>query len=358
LTKLHIKRGAFILLENEKIFHLAFEGYGQKPEFGEEDLYKFSQESRIIIFDELPENPFKELMQKFGISVIVPLRTKTEFDDILILGEKLSGGPYTNQDIRLLEIFAPEAAVAIANASAVARMTRLDELKSEFITVVSHQLRTPLSVARWNFELLLEQAFGRLPKKAHNIAQDIYQTLMVLNQGLNNLMSALEIEEGKLVMRFEDIEINKEVIEDTIAGFNREIRSKKIVLKSRLSFKGIVTADRQKLKKVFEVILDNAIRYSPSGSELTISTIRQSKKLRSELLISIEDEGIGILKKNREFLFQKFFRGDEAKKMSPGGFGLGLFIAKEYIEAHGGQLWAEGKEGGGSIFYFTIPVKE
>jgi len=358
LDKMHISRGAFILVDNKKMSHFIYRKYEKKPEFNEENISELIKQNKIVVFDELIEDYLKKVMRKLEISVIVPLRTRTEFEDILVLGEKISGEPYTSQDIHLLESFAPEASVAIGNALSVERLLRFDELKSEFVTVVSHQLRTPLSVARWNFELLLEGAFGIIPAKANDIVQDTYQTLMALNQGLNNLMSVLEIEEEKMIIRTEDVEINKEIIEEAISDWEREIKAKNIRIKRRLSFKRIINIDRQKIKRVFEILLDNAIRYSQINSTITISTTWQKGGDKDEFLVLIEDEGMGVAPGDDILIFQKFFRGEEAKKMSPTGFGLSLFMAQKYIEFHGGQLWVERKKDQGSIFKFSIPIKK
>jgi len=216
-----------------------------------------------------------EELSRFGFSFALPIFAKEGLIGILLLGEKRSNESFSNKDLKFLEVVLYEAAFSIENTLNMERLMRLDELKSEFITVVSHQLRTPLSVARWNFELLLEKAFGKLPLKVEQIVQDTYQTLITLNKGLNNLMAVLEIEEGKVVMKYENVEINQDIIEETISSFKNEIQSKNITIKRRLSFKKNLNIDRQKIKKVFEVLLDNAICYSPAGSTVTISTFWQ-----------------------------------------------------------------------------------
>ncbi len=358
LAEIHISRGAFVLVDNKKIFHLAHQGYVDKPQFPDEDLNELIKQSRIVIFDEMRESHLKETMRKLEISIVVPLRAEEEHEDFLILGEKLSGNPYADQDIRFLEAFAPEAAIAIKNASNVERLMRLDEMKSEFITVTSHQLRTPLSSARWNFELLLQQEFGKIPIKANRVIRDIYRTMMILNEGVNNMMAALEIEEGKVKITRQKVQINKNFIDKTIDILKGEIKIKNITIKRKLFFKNTLRVDPEKISRVFEILLDNAIRYSPNGSVVTVFTAREEKENRNELVVAIEDEGMGILRENRELIFQKFFRGGEAKKMSPSGFGLGLFTAQKYIELHGGRLWLGEKQGPGSIFYFTVPITE
>jgi K+-sensing histidine kinase KdpD len=358
LAEVRISWGAFVLIDNKKIFHLAQKGRAGKLNFSDSDIISFIRQTKIVLFDELPEGALKERMRRLGINIIIPLRAKGETEDVLIFGEKLSGNPYVDKDINFFQVFASAAAVAIKNISNVEQILRLDELKSEFISVVSHQLRTPLSVARWNFELILDNVFGKLPAKAEQITRDTYQQFVTLTKGLNNLMAVLEIEKEEVMMKYEKTDIDKTIVEETISDLEREIKEKKIKIKKEKPIAGKFNLDQKKIKMVFEIILDNAIRYSPDNSTITISQARRRIKGKKEILISVADEGIGVLPANRETIFTKFFRGEEARKMSPNGFGLGLFMAKKYIEYHGGNLWFEKNKTVGSTFSFSIPEKK
>ena len=361
LEEMHINCGALILANGRHILHISHEGYKCQPEFSATDLREMTGLGAITIFEELSESRLKKIMRKFEIHAIVPLKTRKKRDNILILGEKLSGESYSDQDLRVFEVFAPTAAVAIANTLSVEQIIQLDELKSEFITVVSHQLRTPLSVARWNFELLLEGAFGRLSPKVKDISQNTYHALMDLNRGLNNLMIALEIEEGKIVLKYDEVDFNKEIVGEALTSLTKEINAKKIKISKKLSFSGAFFMDRHKILETVESLITNAIEYSPKGSTIEISTAAREENGRQELLFSISDQGIGVGAAHREFIFQKFFRGEEAKQTSPNGFGLSLFIAKALIYLHQGHIWLVNKsveDGPGAEFRFSLPVKK
>lgn len=360
LSEMHINCGALILANGRRILHISHEGYKCQPDFSSDDLCEMTGLAAITIFEELPESRLKKIMRKFEIHAIIPLKTRRKKDNILILGEKLSGEPYSEKDIRVFEIFAPTAAVAIANTLSVEQIIQLDELKSEFITVVSHQLRTPLSVARWNFELLLEGAFGKLLPKVKDISQNTYKALMDLNRGLNNLMIALEIEEGKVALKYDEVDFNKEIVKEALSSLEKDIKAKKIKISKKLSFTGSFLMDRHKILEIVEALLANAIEYSPTGSTVEISTSAREENGRSELLFSIRDQGIGVETAHRDLIFQKFFRGEEAKKKSPNGFGLSLFIAKALIYFHKGHIWLVDKpagSGAGAEFRFSLPVK-
>jgi signal transduction histidine kinase len=171
-------------------------------------------------------------------------------------------------------------------------------------------------------------------------------------------MSVLEIEEGKVIIRRDEVEINQDIIDEAIKNLTKEIQDKNIIIKRRFSVKRNIFIDRQKITKIFEILIDNAVRYSPVGSTVTITTAWNKEEGKEDLLVSVEDEGIGVEAENRELVVQKFFRGEEAKKMSPSGFGLSLFAARSYIEFYGGRLWVENKKGPGSIFKFCFPLDE
>ncbi|MFA5000339.1 MAG: ATP-binding protein, partial [Patescibacteria group bacterium] len=358
IGEMHISQGAIVLVNHGRIFNLSHIGYKRPPKFSSEDLIELTGRREVVVFDELEEDRLKRALRRLSIKVIVPLRTQKKRDNILILGEKLSGDPYTDQDIRLLEVFAPAAAVAISNTISVEQLIQLDELKSEFIAVASHQLRTPLSVARWNFELVLEGAFGHLSPKIRAIVGDTYRALMDLNQGLNNLMVALEIEERKVNMKYDQVDFNKDVLGEALSSLKKEIAAKEIKISKKITFKGLIRLDRHKIVETLKALITNSIEYSPAGSKVEILVQAIEEGGRRKLLFSIKDQGIGVSLKNRAFIFKKFFRGEEAKELSPNGFGLSLFIAQSFIEFHGGRIWLEkgdGKEPG-ATFSFTLPL--
>lgn len=292
---------------------------------------------------------------RLGFVLVMPIFAKRKLIGILLLGEKKNGDYFSNQDMSFLDLASHEIAFSVENGLNIERLLRVDEVKSEFITVVSHQLRTPLSVARWNFELLLTGAFGEIPKKIREIVEGTHLAMMDLNQGVNNLMTALEIEEGKVVTHFEEVNLG-DVIDEAINGVQQEAGLKQVTIERDFNYSDLINIDRHKIQRILEILLDNAVRYSQPKSKVILKSDFTSDPER-ELRISIEDFGIGIDPKNYEVIFQKFFRGDQAKKASPGGFGLGMFISKAYVELHGGKIGIQPKEGPGTIIYFTIPIR-
>lgn len=296
-------------------------------------------------------------LNRLGVVLAVPIFSKEKLLGLLLLGEKRSRKPFSRGDLRFLDVVSHEAASFIENALNFERILRLDEIQSEFITVVSHQLRTPLSISRWNFELLLGGTFGKLEPKVQEVIRYIYHALLTLTQGMNNFMIAIEIETKQIFARLQEVEFSPDIIEEVVAQFQEIIKQKNIRIEKEFLFSGRASIDLSKIQKVIEVFLDNAIRYSPDSSTIRIRTERREEGELAELMVSCEDQGIGVPPKNRALVFNRFFRGEEAKKISPSGYGLGLYVAKAYVEMHGGKAWVEGKDGKGSIFRFTVPLK-
>lgn len=353
--EMRISYGAFIFIEKQGAFTITHDGYEHEPIFRDEEVTTLLEQQSVTVLEELSEGDVKELLRRLNINILIPLRVQGESIGVLVLGEKRSGDMYATRDVRLLEIFAPEASIAIQNAQGVERLIKLDEVKSEFITVVSHQLRTPLSVSRWNFELLFEGTYGKLSAPIEEVLRHTYNALISLNQTLNDLMIALEIEEEKSVLHIEENEFEKDILDQVLLIFKSEVEQKHLKIIKNIVIPSPIFGDRHKLMKIFEVLLDNAIRYSPAKSSITISGKVIEKNGREEHIFSITDRGIGVEPKNRELIFQRFFRGEEAKHIVPDGLGLGLFIAKAYVKLHGGGLWIEEQPLPGSTFSFSIP---
>lgn len=298
-----------------------------------------------------------EELNKLGFTIAGPIFIHNNLIAVLFVGEKLSGDPFFKQDKQLLEFAVYEAAYPLENARIFKRLLQLDEAKSEFITTVSHQLRSPLSASRWNTELLLEGIYGRLGnKKIKEMMEKIYGGLIKMNNDLNDLLTALEIAEKKIVFTKQKIDFAEEVAATVIKKQAAAVKKKNINLITKKENSPIwIEGDLKKLTSALDILISNAVLYSPSNSTVTLSIVKKEKMAE----ISVEDEGIGIKEEYREAIFEKFFRGEEAKKMSPDGLGLGLFIARSFIELHSGKLWLDKKsdaEKSGSRFIFTLPI--
>lgn len=239
----------------------------------------------------------------------------------------------------------------------ISREKVVEKLKTEFVSITAHQLRTPLSAIKWALRMLLEGDMGpMLPEQTDYIEKTAASTERMITL-IGDLLNVTRIEEGRFLYKPVPAQV-KTVIQSVIDSQKEEVEKKKLKFEFRKPKKKPprVSLDVEKMELAFGNILGNAIAYTPSGGEVTVTL--DYSKLKKEIEISVEDTGIGIPKDQQHRVFTKFFRGANAIRMETEGTGLGLFIAKNIIEAHGGRIWFESEEGRGTTFYFTLPAKK
>lgn len=296
-------------------------------------------------------------MHRLDFAVAVPLFAPGgNLISIILLSEKISKDIFNKNDNYFLDVIAHETAFSVENALTLKRLIYVDEIKSEFISVVSHQFRTPLSSARWNLEILLEGTYGKIPVKAREITNDIFQSLINLNKQLSSLLTSIEIESGKCNLNLEKIKFKNNILEPVLKEFQLAIKKKNINIVNNIALSPMLNLDKQKIKTVVEIIIDNAIRYSPVGATVLISDKIIKNDGFKKYQICVDDNGIGVLAQNKDMIFHKFFRGAKAKQMSPDGLGLGMFISNAFMKLHGGELKIEEKKTQGAKICLMLPV--
>jgi signal transduction histidine kinase len=239
----------------------------------------------------------------------------------------------------------------------ITRESLIEKTKSEFVSLIAHQLRTPISSMRWMLKELIEEKKGKLNEKQKEYLKDLYLDSERMVQFLNDLLSAIRIEEGRFLRKKEPFSLEA-IVELVIKLFQSEIEGRKIQLKYEKPSKKLplVKVDVEGIKTVVENLLDNALRYTQEGGKIEISLT--TPVTETEVQFSIKDNGIGIPEDQKERIFTRFFRASNAVKKETEGSGLGLYISKNIIEAHGGKIWFESKEGEGTTFYFSLPIEE
>lgn len=237
----------------------------------------------------------------------------------------------------------------------VTREKLANRMRNEFVTLAAHQLRTPSSAIKWSLQTLLEEDLGKLNEEQREIVEKTYQTNNKMIRLVNDLLNVAEIEEGRYLSHIILSNI-EEVIQFVADECRQEIERKKLKFDFKKPKEKLekVMLDVEKMKIAIRNILDNAIRYTLPGGKISISL----EKNKKEIEVIIEDTGLGIPSYQQDKVFTKFFRGANIKRVDTEGTGLGLYIAKNIIEAHEGRIEFESEEGKGSIFYFTIPIKE
>jgi two-component system sensor histidine kinase ResE len=231
----------------------------------------------------------------------------------------------------------------------------LRKTQSDFITIVAHQLRTPLSGLSWILEILAKKEMGPLTSEQEKLIDDGKKAMKESLKTVEDLLNVAQIEEGRFGFQFSVADIEK-IIEDVLIKFEPVSKMDDIKLvfhRPEFQLKPFVM-DPLRIKLVLEILVDNAIKYNVKNGEVRIKIDPLEGK--PFILISVEDTGTGISREDLARLFTKFFRSKAALKGQTSGIGLGLYLAKNIIDRHGGKIWVKSALGRGSIFTFSLPI--
>lgn len=228
----------------------------------------------------------------------------------------------------------------------------VNQMKNEFVSTVSHELRTPLTSIKGYVDLILDGEAGDINEIQREFLLIVKQNSDRLVDLINDLLDISRIESGRIHLKIQPIEVN-----DAIAGaletFKAVLEQQQMAVDVKIP-KDLPHAagDRDRVGQVLINLISNAIKYSPGGGKITVS----SRKRDGQVVVSVTDTGIGISKEDQQHLFSKFYRVDSSLTRDIGGTGLGLSICKTIIELLGGQIWIKSAPGKGSTFSFTLPI--
>jgi signal transduction histidine kinase len=256
------------------------------------------------------------------------------------------------------EILQRERIESLANdlSAANARLLELDKQKSEFVSLATHQLRAPLTAMKGYSSLILEGDMGDINPDAKQAVSRIFDSANTLANIVNDYLNISRIELGTMKYSFDKHDFKK-IVEDVIAELKPNIEKKGLnfTFNCDANYKYTVHADLDKIKQVIGNLIDNSLKYTPSGS-IEVSLVRKS--VEGKIVFSIKDTGVGISSEVMPKLFEKFVRSDTANKQNIYGTGLGLYIAKQIVLAHKGRIWAESLgDGKGSTFIVELDIE-
>jgi signal transduction histidine kinase len=232
-----------------------------------------------------------------------------------------------------------------------AQLVQASRLKSQFLASMSHELRTPLNSIIGFSKVLLNRLDGDLNDKQDAYVRSVHNSSTHLLQLINSILDISRIEAGKLELRLETFGL-LELVDECLETSTSLVRGRPLKLEKDLPLDlPSITADRTKVKQVLLNLLSNAIKFTPGGR-----VVVRGRPEPGVVHLTVSDTGVGIRKADLGRLFEPFERLDNPLARHAGGTGLGLAISKKFVEAHGGQMWAESRENLGSTFHFTLPL--
>lgn len=345
--------------------------------FARATLPKFDH--KVIVADTLDESnsTLRSKMRKNSVAVLVRLTSAVDVEGVgvIVLGEKKSGNMYNSQDLQVLDIIANSLVIAIDNAlrfeeiqkfnvtleqkveDATRKLRRandkliaLDQTKDDFISMASHQLRTPLTSVKGYLSMVLEGDTGKISPQQAKMLEQAFTSSQRMVYLIADLLNVSRLRTGKFVIETkptnlaEVIEGEIDQLKTTAAGKNQKLTYSKPKSFPTLLF------DETKIRQVIMNFTDNALHYTPNNGKIHVAL----DETPTTIQFTVTDNGIGIPKHEQHHLFTKFFRAGNARKARPDGTGLGLFMAKKVIIAQGGSVIFKSQEGKGSTFGFTF----
>lgn len=344
------------------------------------DSYVNDHKKRIFLTDYLPnkDEDIRRLLVSHGIALLLPLRLRDKTIGYLCLGDTRAES-FSQRDLNVLKTIADELVIAIQNALLVhevkeinatlqqriqvataelresnAQLHRLDTAKNEFVSMASHQLRTPLTSVKGYISMMLDGDVGKISDAQRSALQEAFNSSERMVRLIGDFLSVSRLQTGKFMIEKKPIDLVK-VIAQEVDGL-RIIAS---THGQKLAFvhpkKSLVIAiDEAKIRQVIMNFIDNAIYYSRADSTIHVSLSR----LEDEVVFTVEDTGIGVPPDEQHKLFNKFYRATNARQQRPDGTGVGLFLAKKIITAHDGKIIFSSTVGQGSTFGFRLPLNQ
>ena len=332
----------------------------------------------------------REWFNHLEAEVSLPIFSKREWIGLLALGAKISGNRYTENDLVTLSALANQTAVALENARLVENLVqlntelrqayraldkanrdleRLDQTKSDFISIASHELRTPLTTIIGYTEMLMEDE--SLPSTIHTMLQSISKGTRRLHEIMDSMFDIAQIDSRTLQLHVTPVD-TASLIQEVSSSLERSFKERKQTLTINIPSLPLAKADPHLLKKLFQHLLTNAIKFTPNNGRITVGArvlpTHSAELPNGGVEIIVSDTGVGVDPASQDIIFSKFYQPGDVSKHSTSktrfkgsGAGLGLALSKGIVEAHGGRIWVESKgydevNFPGSKFHVVLPL--
>jgi signal transduction histidine kinase len=332
--------------------------------------------SALRSFDANLDDTLRRFMASYRLDLIIPLVQKDTIIGYICLGEHQQS-VYTKRDERLLGTISSELIIAIQNALSVqevrnlnasleqridaatkelrasnAQLQKLDIAKDEFISMASHQLRTPLTSIKGYISMIMEGDVGKVSPEQKHLLREAFIGSERMVRLIGDFLNVSRLQTGKFVIDKRPVDLGKLVARELEGlGPNAAARGLKFVYKRPKSVP-LLNLDENKIQQVIMNFADNAIYYSKENATITVAL----KSTKEWVEFTVKDTGIGVPAAQQDELFSKFFRATNARQQRPDGTGVGLFLAKKVVDAHYGEVVFSSKENKGSTFGFRLPI--
>ena len=321
------------------------------------------------------EAEIRRLLKSYRTEFVMPLQRGDEIIGFIFLGPRVSRS-YTPYDIGMVFDIKDELAIAIQNAASLEavkelntnlqqriddattelrksneQLRGLDVAKEEFVSVASHQLRTPLTSIKGYLSMVLEGDAGKITKMQRQLLSEAFSSSERMVHLINDFLSVSRVQTGKFLIERRQLDLAK-VVRQEVRALQTTAESRDLTLKITSPTEPVlVFADEAKIRQVIMNFIDNALYYSKPNTTVDIIL-----KVGKTVQVTVNDTGIGVPLAQQSKLFTKFFRADNARTQRPDGTGVGLYLAKMIIDGHKGKIIFASKEGQGSTFGFSLPL--
>ena len=366
----------FILVEGGKVRRSAEFMHVSLPS---EQLYQQLQPllspRQPVITEVLGLMPPAPLLRKHGIEVVIPLYTKDTLMGFMVFGSKQNGMAFQQQDIQMLSLAGTALSVAIQNALRFEEISRfnetlqqkvedatrklrasnnklrqLDATKDDFISMASHQLRTPLTSIKGYVSMVIEGDAGKISSMQRKLLTQAFISSQRMVYLISDLLNVSRLRTGKFIIETTPVNLAA-VVQDEVKQLSETAAGRELeLIYSKPEHFPTYLLDETKMRQVIMNFIDNAIYYTPSGGSIKVSLVERPQAIE----FTVTDTGIGVPKNEQHHLFSKFYRAPNAKRARPDGTGLGLFMAKKVIVAQGGSVVFRSRENKGSTFGFLF----
>ncbi|MFA5249309.1 MAG: ATP-binding protein [Candidatus Paceibacterota bacterium] len=236
----------------------------------------------------------------------------------------------------------------------ITREKNIEKMKTEFVSISAHQLRTPLSAIKWTLKMILDGDAGEINPMQKEVLDKSYASNERMINLVNDLLNVSRIEEGRFLYKPEPAQM-EDMIQATVDTLQEEAKRRglNLIFTREKDMLPPIKMDKEKMKLAVDNLINNALKYNTvKGGKIEVSINKANDK---EAQIMVKDNGLGIPASQQARIFTKFFRGDNVVRLEVDGSGLGLYTTKNIIETHGGRIWFESEQGKGTTFFFTLP---